>query len=155
IDAGGHRQEEGFAMRMAVGRLIRRDIDAAAEIVMLVLARTRRQAFEHSLQILVQQGLVFIDDDRSSRVFRLHIGPAVPDARAGDDLFHVVRDIYELQTLARPQADHAVMRPDRGLTDLFNTCHLVHSLSSCVTSELRAADYARSRTASAFAGGAD
>src|SRR5262245_30557782 len=120
-------------MGMAVGRLIGRDVDAAAEVVMLVLARTRRQAFEHSLQILVQKGLVLIDDDRSGGVLRLHVDPAMSDARAGDDLIHGVGDVYELQTLTGPQADHAVMRPDRGLTDLFNTCHLVHSLS-CVTS---------------------
>src|SRR5215813_11475137 len=56
VDADGHRQEEGFAMRMAIGGLIRRDVDAAAEVVMLVVARTRRQAFEHALQILEQRG---------------------------------------------------------------------------------------------------
>src|SRR5215471_21639863 len=81
----------------------------------------------------MQKGLVFIDDDRSGCVFSLHIDPAVSDARAGDGFFHLAGDVYELQTLTGPQADNAVMRPDRGLTDLFNTCHLVHSLS-CVTS---------------------
>src|SRR5882672_9084395 len=125
-------------MRMAVGGLIRRDTDAATEIVMFVFPGARRQAFEHSLQIFVQKGFVFIDDDRSGCVFGLHIDPAVSDARAGDDLFHLVGDVYELQTLIGPQADNAVMRPDRGLTDLFNTCHLVHNLS-CVTSSYRAA----------------
>src|SRR5215475_8708703 len=62
VDTDRHRQEEGFAMRMAVGGLIRRDADAAAEIVMLVFAGDRRQAFEHSLQIFEQKGLIFIDD---------------------------------------------------------------------------------------------
>src|SRR5262249_41042118 len=113
--------------------LIRRDADAAAEIVMLVFAGDRRQAFEHSLQIFKQKGLIFIYDDRGGCVFSLHIYPAVSDASAGDDFFHIVGDVYELQTLTGPQVDDAVMRPDRGLTDLFNTCHLVHSLS-CVTS---------------------
>src|SRR5262245_57869606 len=45
IDADRDWQEKGFAMRMAVGRFIGWDVDAAAEIVVLVLGRTRRQAF--------------------------------------------------------------------------------------------------------------
>ena len=41
VHADRHRQEKGFAVRMAVGGLIRRDVDAAAEIVVLVLAPER------------------------------------------------------------------------------------------------------------------
>src|SRR5262249_37173008 len=122
---------------MAVGWLIRRNVDTAAEIIMFIFSRSGGQVFEHSLEILVKQWLIFIDDDRRCRMLRLHIDPAMSQAVPGDDLIHFVRNVNELHTFAGPQPDQAVVGPDSKLPDFISSCHLVHSVS-CVSSDVGA-----------------
>src|SRR5262245_1932631 len=73
VEINRGRQEDRLTVCVAVGRLVRRDIDPPLKIVVLVLAVAGRQAFEHLRHVIEQQWLVLVDDDRRGRVPRLNI----------------------------------------------------------------------------------
>src|SRR5712664_1538811 len=105
-------QQQLAAVRVAVDRLVDRDLEASREVVVLVAGVAGREALEQLLEVAQEQRLVFVDGESERGVHRLQVDAAGPEARPAHFLADELGDVDEFGGVRRfesqPPGDHAV-----------------------------------------------
>src|SRR5688572_19020784 len=75
VETGRRSQQQRSAVRVAVSTLVRSQVDRSELFVVVpVCPLSRGRALERGLEIVEQQRLVLVDDDRRGGVQAVHVG---------------------------------------------------------------------------------